>query len=131
MEQVKYLVAMLIILIVVSGLWSQAINNEGFEGTTFPPAGWINEGNVTRATPPDGLPIYGNYAAYFINDTQGLIVPKMANPYQLTISARQTGNGNCAPRYSYSSSASGPWTIVTNFNNITNGIWGKKVQSVH
>ncbi len=126
----------LISLVSLVSLWSQMIDNEGFEGT-FPPAGWVNSGGVTRGTPPVGSPppnpsnLYGSYSAYFVNETQGLIAPKMANPYTLKISAYQTGNGNCAPKYWWSTSLSGPWTLVENFTNLPNGRWNTETVTVN
>ncbi|PKN72706.1 MAG: hypothetical protein CVU50_06100 [Candidatus Cloacimonetes bacterium HGW-Cloacimonetes-3] len=120
----------------LGSLWSQMINNEGFEGTTFPPAGWNIEGAVTRATPLVGSPapspanLYGNYSVLFTEYTQGLIAPKMANPYTLTISSFQIGNGLCAPLFYWSNSLTGPWTTVDTFTNISNDRWTTQTVSV-
>ncbi len=133
----KICLTLMIGLLAFVSLWSQMINNEGFEGSTFPPAGWVNSGGVTRGTPPVGSPppspsnLYGSFSAYFVNETQGLIAPKMANPYTLTISAYQTGNGNCAPKYWWSNSLSGPWTLVENFTNLPNGRWNTETVTVN
>lgn len=133
----KLLLLAIVCLMGISLLPGQMIDNEGFESGVFPPAGWVNDGGVTLGTPPVGNPapnppnLYGSFAAYFVNPTQGLIAPKMANPYTLTISAYQTGSGNCAPKYWYSSSLAGPWTIVESFNNLTNGRWNLQTVTVN
>lgn len=133
----KYLLISLLLLVAIGLLPAQMIDNEGFEGDTFPPPGWINEGGVTRITPPVGNPapvpsdLYGTYSANFTSPSQGLIAPKMANPYTLTISAYQIGNGNCAPRYHWATSLAGPWTVVETFNNLPNGRWNTQTVAVN
>lgn len=130
-------IILLLSLLVLTALWSQAINNEGFEGSVFPPAGWNISGAVTRATPlvgspaPSPLNLYGNYSVLLTEYTQGLIAPKMANPYTLTLSSFQIGTGNCAPLFYWASSLTGTWTLVDNFRNISNGEWTTQTVSVN
>jgi hypothetical protein len=126
----------LLCLVSIGSLWSQMIDNEGFEGATFPPAGWNIVGSVTRATPlvgnppPSPLNLYGTYSALLTEYTQGLIAPKMANPYTLTLSSFQIGNGLCAPLFFHATTLAGPWTQVDNFTNISNEKWTTQTVSV-
>jgi hypothetical protein len=132
----KVIFIALICIMAIGVLSGQMIDNEGFEGDTFPPPGWNIVGNVTRVTPLVGNPapspanLYGNYSALLGEYTDGLIAPKMANPYTLTVSSFQIGNGNCAPQYYWANSLSGPWTLVDNFTNISNGTWTTQTVAV-
>lgn len=127
----KRLILALLSMMAFSFIWGQMIDNEGFEGASFPPPGWQLQGAVTRLAPPSGTGgAYGNYSVFLVDNTVGLIAPKMANPYSITLSAYQVGTGNCAPRYFWATDLAGPWTVVETFTNISNGVWSTQTVGV-
>jgi len=108
-------------------VFGQMINQEGFEGSTFPPPGWFIDGvggvYPTRVSAP--IAGHGLWSVQVPSNAQGVICPKMANPYYLTVYAYKGGTGNCAPQFEYCSTLDGTWLPVAGVNNISHSVWNK------
>ena len=93
--------------------------NEGFEGATYPPAGWSQNETTRSSTSPHG----GTYSALINANGDYLVTPQIAAPGTMTFWYRGTSGSLNVER---AANPAGPWTAVTGSPFAGSGSWEQK-----